>query len=844
MAASVRSSEVTNITSESTSWELKRGTVSEGDLIYAFFFPRRTAGLSVSEAPSGFTLVTSLQTGVESGFCYVKTAGGSEGEKYKFVLSQVETGQGCIIVAKEAVGVASSAAANTTGTSHAAGAVNTSGPNLILAVHSIDGASPTFTGAGTELIDSPQGGIPSALAAYSDTAAAEEAYTHTGTSSGAGEGVSIALAVYGAGEAPTFPEVKTTAETAVTTAGTSHAITLPSGIKKDDLILILTDKGSTAATFNEKAGWTELVDENAGNGITMWARDADETEGASVTFTSSASTRSASIAFRISGAEKVANQKPELSTVATGTSTGADPGTCTPTGGEKTYLWIAMCGYAGEEADDDTWANTPPTNFTPSPPLQKSCGTAGVNLGGLIAAAYRQKKASSEDPGAFNVDVSAAWRAFTIAVHPLKTGETKKVTLEQGTETDAAQAITGKKLVTTGQGTETDTGQVIKITHKMSITLAQALETDAAQAIAKKKLVLLAQASETDAAQALKITHKRSFTLEQGIETDAAQPVTKVKRVTLVPIAETDTALAPKITHKMSFTLSPASETDTTRALAATLHRTLGQGLEADSAVGVTRRKLLTVTPATETDVAQALTRLKKVGLGQGSESDSALALSRAHRLELTPATEADTAQAIAAHKRVTIVPASEADSARALSAIKRLSPGIAVETDAAQAVIHKQRVTLTPATETDAAQAISALKKVKFTPATETDAAQAVTHKKVRTLTPATETDAAQIVHMLKRVSMTPALETDEARTLTHGAGKAIFVELPSFLTISGAGAALTVEYKPVVIAIETDPTALMIEDASTDLATEDHDSDLLIEDHPSDLTTQPGKR
>lgn len=241
-------------------------------------------------------------------------------------------------------------------------------------------------------------------------------------------------------EAPKFPEVITTAETAVTTAGTSHAINLPSGIESGDLILILTDKGSTAATFNEKAGYTELVDENAGNGITMWVRDADGTEGATVTFTSSASTRSASIAFRITGAMKASEQKPELSTVATGTSVEADPGKVEPTGGSKNYLWIAMCGYAGEEADDDTWANTPPTNFEPSPPLQKACGTVGTNLGGKIAAAYRGNTAASEDPGAFNVDVSAAWRAFTIAVHPKSTGGELK-TIEKGDTLSLSESL-------------------------------------------------------------------------------------------------------------------------------------------------------------------------------------------------------------------------------------------------------------------------------------------------------------------------------------------------------------------------------------------------------------------
>lgn len=215
-----------------------------------------------------------------------------------------------------------------------------------------------------------------------------------------------------------FPVIQATNKSSTNTAGTSHAVSLPASIVAGELLLIILDKGSTSASFNTLTGWTEIVDEAAANGITVWARQADGAEGATVTFTSDANTRSAEISFRISGAQLLATQAPELSTVATGTSTAPNATTCTPTGGAKDYLWITFAGMAGEEADDDTWANTPPSNYLPSPPLQKSCGTAGTNLGGLICAASRTLNAASEDAGAFDVDSSAAWRAYTIAVHP------------------------------------------------------------------------------------------------------------------------------------------------------------------------------------------------------------------------------------------------------------------------------------------------------------------------------------------------------------------------------------------------------------------------------------------
>lgn len=220
-----------------------------------------------------------------------------------------------------------------------------------------------------------------------------------------------------------FPTIQATAETAVATAGTSHAITLPvTGGGYFDIWLILMDIGSTSATLNALTDWGEILDESAANGLKiLWYTGLGVPSNP--TFTSSGATRSASIAYRISGADKTIT--PQIGTTATGTSLTPDPPSVTPTGGvSKDYLFIAFAGMAGEEADDDTWANTPPTNYLPNPPLQVACGTVGTNLGGLICAASRQlTTGAAEDPGTFNVDVSAAWRAQTIIVHPITARE-------------------------------------------------------------------------------------------------------------------------------------------------------------------------------------------------------------------------------------------------------------------------------------------------------------------------------------------------------------------------------------------------------------------------------------
>jgi hypothetical protein len=215
----------------------------------------------------------------------------------------------------------------------------------------------------------------------------------------------------------TFPTIEAVAESSVNTAGTSHAVTLPSDIGTSDIVLIIMDIGSTSATLNALTGWGELLDEAVANGLKiLWYTGPGIPT--TPTFTSSASTRSASIAFRISGADR--SVTPQIGTTATGTSATPDPPASATPPSTKNYLFITFFGQAGEEADDDTWVNSPPADFLPPTPYQKACGTAGTNLGGKIGAAWRQlNTGAAQNPGTFGVDVSAAWRAQTIIVHPM-----------------------------------------------------------------------------------------------------------------------------------------------------------------------------------------------------------------------------------------------------------------------------------------------------------------------------------------------------------------------------------------------------------------------------------------
>ena len=216
-----------------------------------------------------------------------------------------------------------------------------------------------------------------------------------------------------------FPVIEASATSSTNTAGTNHVVEVSNlAAAAGDLILILMNIGSTSATLNAHADYTELLDENSATGLKILYRFAAGGEG-DPTFVSSASTRDASIALRISGVINPATRAPQIGTTATGSSTTPDPPSVSPSAGLLNYLAITFCGSAGEQADDGTYCTGFPSGYALSN-LEKTCGTAGTNLGGMIAcAAANLQQSSAIDPGTFTVSENNTWRAQTIVIHPM-----------------------------------------------------------------------------------------------------------------------------------------------------------------------------------------------------------------------------------------------------------------------------------------------------------------------------------------------------------------------------------------------------------------------------------------
>jgi cellulose synthase/poly-beta-1,6-N-acetylglucosamine synthase-like glycosyltransferase len=218
-----------------------------------------------------------------------------------------------------------------------------------------------------------------------------------------------------------YPSVQTTATSATTTAGTSHTLTLPTGIQSGDLLIAMLSgfigSGSTAVDISWPSGWTEFFEQDASTSTLHLAvagayRQADGTEGTSITVTTNVSVLAAHNAYRITGAADPSVRPPEAASVGyTDTATNIDPPSLSPTGGAKDYLWLAVAAWRRT----GRVASTDPTNYTNAIEASSAGGASGTKLRSL----RRQLNASSEDPSQFTLDLTSERRAaVTIAIHP------------------------------------------------------------------------------------------------------------------------------------------------------------------------------------------------------------------------------------------------------------------------------------------------------------------------------------------------------------------------------------------------------------------------------------------
>lgn len=186
-----------------------------------------------------------------------------------------------------------------------------------------------------------------------------------------------------------------------------HTVNLPSGIVSGDLLIVVFGTDGNP-TVNFPAGWTIFAQSTGPASFRVAYRNADGTEGATITVTTVTKEKTAHCSFRITGNDQ-ANPPDEAASTNEGTSTTPNADNNDQGGSAEDYLWIAVAVN-----DRDPTLSSFPTNYTEN--QLNSRGTTATSCG--TAAATRNLNASAEDVGDFTISATEEWVAATIAVHP------------------------------------------------------------------------------------------------------------------------------------------------------------------------------------------------------------------------------------------------------------------------------------------------------------------------------------------------------------------------------------------------------------------------------------------
>ena len=248
--------------------------------------------------------------------------------------------------------------------------------------------------------------------------------------------------------------------------GTTNGATmpLPSGITSGEKVFCYLTVNNASAV-STPSGWTKVFDVSAIPDISLatrhilYVRDADGTEGTSVAVTwTGGSVKWASISYRISGADAVANW--ETSTRLFDVSRTADVNSFSPSGGTKDWLWIYFFG--SQNTYTQTAAATGYTNLE----TRTSAGGGSANTKACSHGCTKSTTAtSSEDAPGWTIDASVdvGWEAWVVAVPPGGAVFTDSATVYvdlQASGTEIAEYVESNTILVDLQASGTDLHEI------------------------------------------------------------------------------------------------------------------------------------------------------------------------------------------------------------------------------------------------------------------------------------------------------------------------------------------------------------------------------------------------
>jgi hypothetical protein len=354
----------------------------------------------------------------------------------------------------------------------------------------------------------------------------------------------------------TFPAVQSSSQGSSTSLGSTHSVTLPSGITAGDLLIILFASSKYSGASDVTAsGWTDTDGQGTGSPpsanyprMTILTRVATGSEGSSVTVNKGTSLWCSWIVYRISGASG-------LSDVQSSTQSSDPPSSGTVSAGDNLAIAVGM--VSDETATVTTW----PSGYTSNQITEASTDTSGC----VINAATKQFTGTTEDPRGFSYSSGASngWSVVTIVLTTsAPSGTSGSIS---GTEGNDSQTSVGSlTLAGSSASSETDDSQ----TGVGSIVFSgasSATEASDSQTASGSELVL-SSSSSIESADASTITGSVVDVVSSASTeaNDTATGSSAVGNVGIIVLAESGDSSSSQATI---FAASSASESnDTTTA--------------------------------------------------------------------------------------------------------------------------------------------------------------------------------------------------------------------------------------------------------------------------------------
>ena len=208
------------------------------------------------------------------------------------------------------------------------------------------------------------------------------------------------------------PVVNSTATSREASDVTTHTITLPATVESGELLLVICSfNGVPTVTWDNTSHgtWTQI--NNAGNAtvrLVTQVKVADGTEdGGTLSVTTSVGEKSATVAFAIGTWEGTIAGGVQSPATTNGNNQAPDSAAATDSWGTVPRKTLTMFAQEFNQAVD-AW----PSGYTLDQQLFTSTGTGSTSVG----VAGRNGTEGSQDPPAFDTNVTAAWRASTISV--------------------------------------------------------------------------------------------------------------------------------------------------------------------------------------------------------------------------------------------------------------------------------------------------------------------------------------------------------------------------------------------------------------------------------------------